>query len=56
MSVKMNVNDYGLTNNVIVTNCPMRIASTLNIIIGVSDYHNQYKQQLRCMYHKVKKE
>ncbi len=33
--------DEPTLNDVILTNCPRRIASTLNIIIGVSDHHNQ---------------
>ncbi len=28
-------------NDVILTNCPRRLAGTLNVNIGVSDFHNQ---------------
>ncbi len=42
-------------NDVIFTNCPRRLASTLNINIGVSDHHNQIQAATKMYAPKTEK-
>jgi hypothetical protein len=42
-------------NDVILTNCPRRLTSTLNVCIGVSDHHNQIEAATRMYVPKIEK-